>query len=76
MHIERLRVSFEPLFPRVDHAILPASDLMLKIAKNDVPTTDNCNPTDKARELLDTRIGDVCKKDKDISNITLHLNLI
>ena len=54
----------------------PASDLSLTSTKNATPTTDDYNPENKARELLDTRIGDVCEKAEDTCNIDLYFNLI
>ena len=61
-HLERWRVSFKTLFPGVDRDTPLASNLTLTNENNVSPVTDTYNPENKARELLDTRIGDVYKK--------------
>ena len=76
MDVEIWRVSFETFFMGVCHDTPPTSNLKITNAKNAVPATDNCNPENKARELLDARIGNICKKAKDTGEITLHFNLI
>ena len=57
-----MKDSFEKIFPGIDYDMSPASDLTLPNAKNATPTTDNFNPANKARELLDEKIVCVFKK--------------